>query len=528
MSRKQYRTLADVLASPWANVSAPPEIPTSDRVLRATKLDDSIYKDLRISGDELSELEQKAGAKLQSFPALARDVYQSFYSLMPKWADEDGLSTAARKFNAPILKHVMEAEDYTTLKSVCEGKALPAYEAAVEFVSYIAKNLDGILSKLSGNPGAMNTLEKLEKAQADAQAKLAAMLERMRNMSQPNELLEKSIIDAANTAESKRKQVEAVSKMIDASQRTNSAEIVADIALAVSAAQAKAEEVQSILSAWGDDPGNMECCEHNTALLELVRKSDTLKNVAKYLGRFREIFAQSKRNAFTYGRGETYALELGNNLTRTISSELALLATSETIPLFLQKYQRKQLKQYQRREPIYKGAGDIICCLDESDSTKGDAAAWGKAVAMTLLEIAADGNRKFALIHFSSMNKFQTDLFLPGEWTGADKMRAADNFMSGGTDFETPLRETLRLMDEESFKQADIVFITDGQCELPEEYLKQLQAEQAARKFTITGILLDTNDPGMEFSLERFCQDIYRTSELLGDDIVTKLVTTRL
>ena len=55
------------------------------------------------------------------------------------------------------------------------------------------------------------------------------------------------------------------------------------------------------------------------------------------------------------------------------------------------KYQRKQVKQYQSREPIYKGMGDIICCLDESISTAGNPAAWGKAVALTLLEIAAGG-----------------------------------------------------------------------------------------------------------------------------------------
>ena len=45
--------------------------------------------------------------------------------------------------------------------------------------------------------------------------------------------------------------------------------------------------------------------------------------------------------------------------------------------------------------------GDIICCLDESSSTEGEAAAWGKAVAMTLLEIAAESRRRFALIHFA-------------------------------------------------------------------------------------------------------------------------------
>ena len=43
--------------------------------------------------------------------------------------------------------------------------------------------------------------------------------------------------------------------------------------------------------------------------------------------------------------------------------------------------------------------GDIICCLDESNSTKGEAAAWGKAVAMTLLEIATESRRSLSLIH---------------------------------------------------------------------------------------------------------------------------------
>ena len=43
--RKPYRTIDDVLNSPWT-VAAPP-VKTTDRVLRSTKLEDSIYKDLR-------------------------------------------------------------------------------------------------------------------------------------------------------------------------------------------------------------------------------------------------------------------------------------------------------------------------------------------------------------------------------------------------------------------------------------------------------------------------------------------------
>ena len=205
-----------------------------------------------------------------------------------------------------------------------------------------------------------------------------------------------------------------------------------------------------------------------------------------------------------------------------------MLASPKTMPLFLQKYQRKQLKQYQRREPIYKGMGDIICCLDESASTQGDPAAWGKAVVLTLLEIAADGGRNFALIHFSDSEDFMTDLFRPGAYTMADKMKAAETFLNGGTDFETPMREALRLMREEGFENADIVFISDGECAMPEHFLTELRQEQAERRFTITGVLLDSGSPGMDFSLKSFCQNIYRTSELAGEDIVRELVGKRV
>ena len=97
----------------------------------------------------------------------------------------------------------------------------------------------------------------------------------------------------------------------------------------------------------------MRKTDANAALLERVRDSKTLQDISHYLGRFREIFAQGKRNGYAYGRGEKYALELGNNLSRALTSELAMLAVPETLPLFLRKYQHRQIKQYRRREPVY-------------------------------------------------------------------------------------------------------------------------------------------------------------------------------
>lgn len=527
--RKVYRTIDDVLRSPWGAVrQADEKAAAIDRVLRSTKLEDSIYADLRNDDPDLDQIEQAAAEKLASFPALTRDIYQSFYSLMPRRQDADALSTTARRFNVPILDHILENEDYPTLKAVCEGRELPAYGAAAEFVAQTANELDGLLSGLGGEQGAVNTLEKLESAEAKAEEELAALLERMRKSKEPNKTLEKAVIEAANTAEGKRRQVEAVSKKIDADAARNREAVAMLVAQAVTSATQKAQEVQSVIAAWSDDPANMEKSAVNRQMLDTVRKSDVLRRVADYLGRFREIFAQGKRNGYAYGRGEKYSLELGRDLSRAISSELVMLASPETLPLFLRKYQQGRIKQYQRREPIYKGTGDIICCLDESDSTEGDPAAWGKAVALTLLEIAADGGRSFALVHFSSSRSIQTDLFRPGVYTAADKMAAAEVFLGGGTNFEAPMNEALRLMREDGFENADVVFITDGECVLSKVYLEQLRAEQAARRFTVTGVLLDKGKPGLAFSLKEFCQNIYRTSELTGEEVVGALVRSRV
>ena len=335
------------------------------------------------------------------------------------------------------------------------------------------------------------------------------------------------MVEAANKAESKRRQVEAVGKLVDANAAKSRDDVAGLVSLAVSAAAEKAEEVRNIIGAWSDEPGNLERNEANAELLALVRKSQVLRDISRYLGRFREIFAQGKRNGYSYGRGEKYALELGRDLSRALTSELAMLASPQTTPLFLRKYQRGQIKQYQRREPIYRGMGDIICCLDESDSTEGDPAAWGKAVALTLLEIAADSGRRFALIHFSGPGNFKTEVFRPGGYAMAEKVEAAETFLGGGTDFQTPVNDALRLMDEESLENADIVFITDGECALPDAYVERLRTEQANRRFTVTGVLLDKGRPGMAFSLESFCQNIYRTSELLGDEIVREIVAKR-
>jgi uncharacterized protein with von Willebrand factor type A (vWA) domain len=527
--RAYFHSLADVLASPLA-AAAKTARPSAGQhqVLRATRMEDMVYQDLRRDDAELDSLEASCQEKLSTFPALSRDIYQSFYSLNVRKNSEDTLSETAKRFNAPILEEMMRGDDYPAIKASCEGRQFPAYEAAGEFVSQVAGNLDSLMELAAGGKKALDTLERLEQKRDDSMERLGRLLEQVER-SGPDADLEKRALKAANQAQSQVNQADAVGRMVQDSALKNKNGIAALIVQAGKAAAQKAESVAAAVAAWGDGPDDSspEKMERDRALVERVCQSKTLMEAARHLGRLKELINGKRKSGYAYGRGEKYTVELGGDINRALGSEFAMLATPETLPLFLRKLQKNGLKQYRRREPICKGGGDIICMLDESGSTK-EAAPWCKAVALALLDIAIQGKRRFAMIHFSSTGKFQTDLFLPGQFDWENVLKSAETFLGGNTDYATPLKEALRLMEQEGFENADMVFVTDGVCALSKDFLSDLKEQQAERKFQITGVLLDQNAAGFSFSLEPFCTEILRTSQLTQEAIAEHLLNERV
>ena len=527
--RTYFRSLAEVLESPLASVAkAFSRTAGQNRVLKSTKLEDMIYQDLRRGDTGLDTLESSCGEKLSTFPALSRDIYQSFYSLNVRKNDMDTLSETAKRFNDPILDEMMRGEDYPVIKAACEGRQLPAYEAAGEFVSQVAENLDTLMEQAGGEKKALDTLERLEQKRDDSMEQLQRLLKELET-SGPSPELEKTALAAANRAQSQVNQANAVGRMVRDNAIKNKDSITALIAQAGKAAAEKAESTAAAIMSWGygpdsSDPAKMES---DRKLVERVCQSKTLMEVARHLGRLKELINGKRRNGYAYGRGEKYSIELGGDINRALGSEFAMLAAPEALSLFLRKLQRKGLKQYQRREPISKGSGDIICMLDESGSAE-EAAPWCKAVALALLDIAMQGNRRFAMIHFAGVGHFKTDLFLPGQYGREDVLRAAETFLGGNTDYATPLKEALRLMEQEGFENADMVFVTDGACALSEEFVTHLKERQGQRNFHITGVLLDQDAVGFSFSLEPFCTEILRTSQLTQENIAQRLLDQRV
>ncbi len=295
--------------------------------------------------------------------------------------------------------------------------------------------------------------------------------------------------------------------------------VIVYIGSALDVALEAARQTASILQAWGDGSGEMKNTPANRELLNYVQNSEMLQKIAAYLGRYREILAAKRQNSFAYGRGEKYDIGFGSDINSCLASELALLGAPETEVLFLRRFQQKKLMQYRKREALIKGEGDMIVLLDESSSTRL-MAGWAKAIALALLDVAAKGRRKFALVHFSTTTK--TDLFEPGRYQTADILRAAEHFFNGGTNFKRPLKEAIRLL-QNGFENAGITIITDGESELTDEFTKEFRETLRRQRAAMTGILLD-KDNACGKALEPFCDRIFRTKDLTEDDIAVQLL----
>lgn len=133
-------------------------------------------------------------------------------------------------------------------------------------------------------------------------------------------------------------------------------------------------------------------------------------------------------------------------------------------------------------------------------------------LALGLLEIAKRQKRGFAGVVFSSQTECKTFEF-PGRRVSAEALLGfATTFFGGGTDWETPLREGLRLQQLSPYRNGDIVLMSDGLCNLPEGVREELEAEKTRRDLRVLGVLAQAgqNSPAAMW----FCDRVIATSGL--------------
>jgi uncharacterized protein with von Willebrand factor type A (vWA) domain len=203
----------------------------------------------------------------------------------------------------------------------------------------------------------------------------------------------------------------------------------------------------------------------------------------------------------------------GDKLEKILPSELMLLNHPVTKTDFYKRFLESSLFQYEMDSLERKGRGPIIVCVDVSGSMDGDREVYSKAFAVALLDIAQMQRRNYCYISFESCI-VTTFVQEKGYLDPARIVEICQEGTRGGTAYQPPLEKALEMIKDSRFKGADIVFATDGDCSIPDSFVKRFKQIKEEKEFTCRGILIDVGSRVSSKSLELFCDKIDHVSKI--------------
>jgi uncharacterized protein with von Willebrand factor type A (vWA) domain len=283
------------------------------------------------------------------------------------------------------------------------------------------------------------------------------------------------------------------------------------------------EDATEEAESWGSTLGTGQRSPPGQKL-ELGKRlagNEKLKKLARMVGRMKFHAMALRKKVFERSSEEVLEVERGDSLHRLLPHEMVTLHHPILRKDFHRRFLDQELLQYSLRGVEEKGKGPMIVCLDGSSSMAGDKEIWSKAVTLTLLEIARRQRRLFRSICFSSAETPLQILDLNPrehyEIKTKNVMDLAEYFPGGGTDFQKPLDAALECLKQSKFKKGDVIFITDGECQVTPEWAEQFRSQKDKLGFSLFSILMDVG-PSSLGTLKEFSDRITTIKQLTGEE----------
>ncbi|MGH7829783.1 MAG: VWA domain-containing protein, partial [Candidatus Binatia bacterium] len=291
---------------------------------------------------------------------------------------------------------------------------------------------------------------------------------------------------------------------------------------AIKAAQ-RLEDAAEEAEHWGETLGSgyRSPAGRKLELGKRLAGNEKLKKLARMVGRMKFHALALRKRIFERASEEILEVERGDFIHRLLPHELSTLTHPTLRKDFYRRFLDQELLQYSLRGIEEKGKGPMVVCLDGSSSMAGEKEIWSKAVTLTLLEIARRQRRPFHSICFSSEDTPLQILDMnPREHyeVAMDRvMDLAEYFPGGGTDFQKPLDAALQCLKKSRYKKGDVVFITDGECQVTPEWTESFREAKEKLGFSLFSILIDMG-PSSLGTLKEFSDRITTIKQLTGDD----------
>jgi uncharacterized protein with von Willebrand factor type A (vWA) domain len=493
--------------------------------------DRSVFTRLKADAPSLRALEESGGKLLPHFDAFLLDLFAILFKMNIVFHPEEDVVPSAAFYRlligqlcaAPALEVVRHQtildETRAGLATLLLGERLLRLLKSERILSR-AEMLD------------FWNLEQQETELAEAQAHLDTAGELRQHAGQATQRR----LD--EMAQRMRRETEPVERRLQHRARQVRSALNDQAELARPRIQAQADGVLQDLEqssgeadSWGSQLGNSDRSRPGTQI-ELGKRLATnpkLKKLGQMVGHMRAYALALRRKMFERADEETYAVGLGAELSRLLPHELLALRH----PILRRDFGRRlldaQLLQYALRSPEEKGKGPMVVCIDGSSSMAGDKELWSKAVSLTLLDIAQRQRRLFRSICFSSATTplLVLDLNRRQRYSAdVNKvLELAEYFPGGGTDFQRPLAAALQCLQEARYRRGDIVFITDGECRVDEQWLAEFQRAKDTLGFSLLSVLIDVGSNALG-TLAAFSDKVTTISQLTseaGKDIFLKV-----
>ncbi len=177
-----------------------------------------------------------------------------------------------------------------------------------------------------------------------------------------------------------------------------------------------------------------------------------------------------------------------------LPSELVLFENEEMENLFYAKMYENSLLTYEiagknqkeqdKKEIEYK-KGPVVACVDTSGSMAGVPLLKARALLLAISRILQKEKRKMYVILFGARGQI-LKFKMENESKVIELLRFLNQGFNGGTDFNTPLREAIKIIESKrNYNKADILFITDGLCNLNNTSTKIIQERKKKLNFQI-------------------------------------------
>lgn len=191
-------------------------------------------------------------------------------------------------------------------------------------------------------------------------------------------------------------------------------------------------------------------------------------------------------------REEIIGIRLGRDLEHVLPGELALLADPDTAMLFdlkfvesrlmcfdmhgIQKLQQHVVTEEEKACKEADRKGPMVICIDTSGSMRGTPETVAKAVSLFMAMKAKEQKRPCYLINFST--KIDS-LDLASDFGMDALMRFLQMSFHGGTDVAPAMRHALKVMQKESYKNADLLIVSDFVMSgLPTDLLGEIETQR--------------------------------------------------